>query len=109
MILHAQEEVHERAMEEVRTGLLGIQMVTEQLYLKQTKTNGEFEEKFGQLSAGIEAKFTELRLELGAQFASMQANSTEARTMMDALETRKTTRLHCPLTGLTRRSRRWRR
>ena len=51
--------------------------------------NGEFEEKFGQLSTGIEAKFTELRLELGAQFASMQASSTEVREMMDTLDTRK--------------------
>ena len=91
MIAHAQEEVHERAMGEVTTGLSEIRMATETFYLKQTKMNGEFEEKFGQLSAGIEAKFTELRVELGAQFASMQANSTEVREMMDALETRKTT------------------
>ena len=35
-------------------------MATEAFYVKQTKLNGEFEEKFGQLSSGIEAKFTEL-------------------------------------------------
>ena len=59
MIVRAQEEVHERAM---GTGLTEIRMATETFYLKQTKMNGEFEEKFWQLSTGIEAKFTELRL-----------------------------------------------
>ena len=65
MITHAQQEVHECAMGEVRTGLTEIRMATEAFYLKQTKMNEEFEDKFGQLSAGIEAKFTELQLELG--------------------------------------------
>ena len=91
LIAHAQEEVHARAMGEVTTGLSEIRMATETFGFKQTKINGEFEEKFGQLSASIEPKFTELRLERGAQFASTQANSTEVREMMDALETRKTT------------------
>ena len=50
MITHAQQEVHERAMGEVRTGLTEIRMATEAFYLKQTKMNGEFEEKFAQLS-----------------------------------------------------------
>ena len=78
-------------MGEVTTGLSEIRMATETFYLKQTKMNEEFEEKFGQLPAGIEAKFTELRLELVPQFASMQANSTKVREMMDALKTRRTT------------------
>ena len=65
MISHDQEEVHERDKGEVRTGLLEIRMATEAFYLEQTKMSREFEEKFGQLSTGIEAKFTELRKELG--------------------------------------------
>ena len=63
MITQAQEEVHMRAMGEV---------------------------KFEQLSTGIEAKFTELRSEFGVQFATMQTKSIEVREMMDTLEIRKT-------------------
>ena len=54
MITHAQDEVHGRAMWEVRIGLQEIRMATEVFYLEQTKLNGEFEEKFAQLSSGIE-------------------------------------------------------
>ena len=90
MITHAQEEVHTRAMGEGTTGLSEIRMATDLFYLKQTKMNEEFEVKLGQLSTGIEAKFTELRSELGVQFASMQSSSVEVREMMDTLETRKT-------------------
>ena len=78
-------------MGEVRTGLLEIRMATEAFYLKQTRMNGEFEEKFGQLSTGIEAKFTELPQELGVEFTAMQANATEVREMLGTFESRKQT------------------
>ena len=53
--------------------------------------NGEFEEKFTQLSSGIKAKFTELRLERGVEFDRMQANAMEVRDMLGTFEVRKTT------------------
>ena len=102
MIQHAQEEVHARAMGEVRTGLEEISNATGLFYTKQQKLNEEFElkfgklsvdveEKFGKLASTIEAKFTELRTELGQKFDEMQGNTVEMQRLMEAMEARKTT------------------